>query len=81
MGRNIAQLASQKEQITIVGVVDINPKLHGKSIKEFIEVEEEVMIVNEIATLAEVEADVAIITTGSEIENVSETILVAVKRN
>ena len=81
MGKNIAQLASQKEQITIVGVVDINPKLHGKSINEFIEVKEDVTIVSEIEALADVEAEVAIITTGSEIENVAETILSAVKRN
>ena len=84
MGRIIAKLLLERENISLRGVVDIDPKLIGKNLSEILEVKkgEKIFIESDLKAFnSKGKIDVIIIATSSALESVTPLIKQAVQSN
>ncbi|MFW9903820.1 MAG: hypothetical protein ACFFFH_05770, partial [Candidatus Thorarchaeota archaeon] len=84
MGQRIAKLLIERENIELIGAIDIDPNLEGKKLDEIFDLRSvpEVKIESNLKKLLKVkQADVVIIATSSALEKVAPLIIEAIKSN
>ena len=77
IGRTITQEIIERENLELVGVVDLDPNLQNKIVEDILSVEADSKTTisdNLEKVLHELSADIALILTSSSLENVAETI-------
>ena len=77
LGRHISSSILKRENLELVSVVDANPELTGKFLRELVEgkIDTDVQITNDLDTILDsIKADVAIVATSSSLEIVVPTI-------
>jgi 4-hydroxy-tetrahydrodipicolinate reductase len=82
MGKIITKLLSQRKNINLKGVIDIDPLLVGKELSEVLDIEKKLDLIIESdldSILSRENADVVIIATSSSLEKIVPTIESAVK--
>ncbi|MFX1518031.1 MAG: Gfo/Idh/MocA family oxidoreductase [Promethearchaeota archaeon] len=82
MGKRITQLLIERENIDVIGAVDIAPNLRGKSLSEVLDLKDasQVRITSDFEKLVtEKQADVVIISTSSALEKIAPLIIEAIK--
>ena len=82
MGKIITKLLLQRKNISLRGVIDINPQLVGKQLSELFNIEKELdlTIKSDLDSFLSMgKVDVVIIATSSSLEKIAPTIESAVK--
>ena len=82
MGKLITKLLLQRKNLSLRGVIDINPQLVGKQLSELLDIEKELDITIESdlgSILSKENVDVVIIATSTSLEKIVPTIESAVK--
>ncbi|MFX0205651.1 MAG: hypothetical protein ACFFDT_06655 [Candidatus Hodarchaeota archaeon] len=84
MGQRITKLLIERENIELIGAIDIDPNLEGKKLDEIFDLKglPEISVESNLKKLLNVkQADIVIISTSSALEKVAPLIIEAIKAN